>query len=63
MSNFAFLKTEWAELHEPAQRAEYSASLVKVRAAFAKLGREIPDQRRLPLILRCIDNVQKDLTA
>ncbi len=48
---------------KPAQRAEYSASLVKVRAAFAKLGREIPDQRRLPLILRANDNLQKDITA
>jgi hypothetical protein len=46
-----------------AQRAEYSANLKSVRARFAKLEKEIPEKRRVPFILRAIDNVQQDIRA
>jgi hypothetical protein len=45
-----------------AQRKEYGASLGKVRARFAALAKETPDRRRIPFILRAIDNVRKDLS-
>ncbi len=45
------------------QRSEYSASMKRVQAQFAKLRPEIPEKRRIELILRAIDNVQKDTLA
>lgn len=48
---------------DQAQRTAYSASLTKIRATFAALEREVPEKRRMQLILRCIDNVQKDIVA
>jgi hypothetical protein len=46
-----------------AQRAEYSANLQSVRARFSKLAKEIPEKRRIPFILRAIENVQQDIGA
>ena len=46
-----------------AQRAEYAASLRKVRTQFAALGRELPAEKRIAFILRAVDNVTKDIAA
>lgn len=43
------------------QRAAYSSDLQRVQAQFKKLERDVGEKTRVPLILRCIDNVQKDL--
>jgi hypothetical protein len=45
------------------QRSEYAKSLGRVRREFEKLLPDVPDKRRMSLILRCIDNVQKDIAA
>lgn len=45
----------------PSQRADYSASLGSVRAQFAKLAPAVPEKQRIRTILRCLDNVQRDL--
>jgi hypothetical protein len=45
------------------QRSEYGAALKRVRSLFAALERDVPDRRRLAIILRAIDNVQNDLSA
>jgi len=47
----------------PQQRAAYSTDLQRVRAQFKKLERDVGEKTRIPLILRCIENVQKDLRA
>jgi hypothetical protein len=45
------------------QRSEYAANLSGVRTRFASLEKEIPEKRRIPFILRAIENVQRDLKA
>jgi len=45
------------------QRAEYAASLRKVRTEFATLGRELPKEKRIAFILRAIDNVTNDIAS
>ena len=47
----------------PDQRQAYSADLHRVRAQFEKLAPDVPEKRRVRAILRCIDNVQKDLSV
>jgi hypothetical protein len=48
---------------KPEQRRAYAADLPGVRAQFEKLAGEVPGKGRMRTILRCLDNVQKDLTA
>lgn len=48
---------------KPEQRQAYSADLRLARAQFEKLAGDVPEKGRLRTILRCIDNVQKDLSA
>jgi hypothetical protein len=48
---------------KPEQRQAYSADLRLVRGQFEKLAGDVPEKGRLRTILRCIDNVQKDLSA
>jgi hypothetical protein len=43
-----------------AQRSEYRQALGPVRGSFQKLLPDVPDKRRMKLILRCIDNARKD---
>jgi hypothetical protein len=45
------------------QLAAYARDLVKVRAQFERVQGEIPEKGRVRLILRCVDNVRKDLTG
>ncbi len=52
--------TKWLSA---AQRSEYANRLKLARSQFEKLAPDIPEKRRMRLILHCIDNVQKDLAA
>lgn len=44
-------------------RRAYSIDLNKARVSFEKLLPDVPEKRRMRTILRCIDNVQKDIKA
>jgi hypothetical protein len=48
---------------KPEQRTAYLNDLRAVRTQFEKLASDVPGKGRVRMILRCIDNVQKDLTA
>jgi hypothetical protein len=48
---------------KPEQRAAYSIELSKIAAGFRQIAPDVPEKTRIPEILRCIDNVQSDLTA
>lgn len=43
-----------------ANRAEFAAALVPVHAKFQTLARDLPASRRLPFILRAIENMRRD---
>ena len=47
----------------PDGRTAYSSDLLSIAEGFRKLRADIPDKTRIDLILRCLDNVQKDLKA
>ena len=44
-------------------RAGYAADLVKIQAAFRQIAFDIPEKPRIAKILRCLENVQKDLQS
>ena len=44
-------------------RAQYSVDLQKVAVGFKKIQPDVPDKTRIPVILRCLENVQKDLRS
>ena len=46
-----------------AQRQAYGAALKPVRAQFEKLTADVPEKPRLRMIVRCIDNVWKDIAT
>jgi hypothetical protein len=41
----------------------YAEDLLRVRQSFANLAADVPDKKRIPFILRAIDNVRKDALA
>jgi hypothetical protein len=45
------------------QRREYASDLLQVKARFEKLAADVRDKKRIPFILRAIDNVRKDALA
>jgi hypothetical protein len=47
----------------PEARSSYATDLTAVRAQFERLLGDVPDKKRLLMILRCIGNVQRDLSA
>ena len=51
------------KLITPDARRAYAVDLRGVRAQFEKLAAEVPEKARMRTILRCLDNVQKDLSA
>lgn len=44
-----------------ARRRGYSLELDEIAAGFRSILRDVPEQTRIPIILRCIENVQHDL--
>ncbi len=44
-------------------REQYKADLHRVGEGFRKIAPDVPDKTRIARILRCIDNVQKDLSS
>ena len=46
-----------------AQRSKYRDSMRRVRAQFQELLPEVPEKRRIKLILQCIGNIEQDLAA
>lgn len=45
----------------PQGRTEYGAALRRIADSFRRIASEVGDKTRIPLILRCIQNVQNDL--
>jgi hypothetical protein len=44
-----------------AQRAEYAAEIPKLAAGFSRLKTEVGQREKVEFILRCLENVKKDL--
>jgi hypothetical protein len=44
-------------------RKAYGKDLLEAAAGFRKVRADVPDKARIDLILRCLDNVQKDISA
>ena len=48
---------------DAAQRKQYGSIMKEVADGFLRIAPEVPEKTRIPKILRCIENVQRDLAA